>query len=338
MYSAEYLELGRQRLNECGFPALWLADIEAQDIHVVTNNQADQCRYSTDPNYQDAGTVLLTAPPFSTSLDDENIQVRNAALQKGLGKDFQVVSGEYYNPSISSYPAEGRKALARGDYSLFYDRMFRIIEVCAPDDERDLVLYGFSLPADIVAGVAHQNLYAESKGSRPIKNLGVYAPARSHDRGPTRVIRAARTAGAFMTSGQRLWDNVLASDSPALLEARGIDLSKKMAKTRHDLGLAAVLGRYVRKDARGVTAGFAGSGFASTRQLMYDISIHPDAPESVYARMVKDRLTKPDFAKGLTESEKLWIEQFEGLDHAAADSLANNLAFAFQTARYPLPI
>ncbi len=316
-----YGEAAAERLAEIGFLEKPLSSFE---FPVIEN--AEDTRYAVFGSVPDAWTVLYSVIPYSTKLSDDSIKLRLAAQQAALGNEYALVGIEAYNPSQKRLDHEQRHEIKAGIFRPFSERVLRVIEATKPRDEQEAGLYGYSLGADVATEVAYDVLTDPSRGIITLDVLGVYESARMRNRGRLAV------AAAFAGSGKDLWQNVLDSQSPALLEARGITDTSEQSKKAHAAAVNKGVLNYNLADPLGNWAIMKGFGHDTTKRQLEVITANRDMPLTTIGRMSASTLMPADFDINFEPSHRLIVKEYFG-DHSAADKLQKSVEFILQTAR-----
>ncbi len=330
MQETEYEILASHRLRAAGFHEKSLADLELpKEQRLKFEGTPVNLCYIEMGNTAEAETVIFSVIPYSTTLEDNSIKVRLAAQQTVLGPDAAVVGVQVYEPVNQGLSPKQRELVASGSFEPFADRLLMTVDLLNIREDQRIGLYGFSMGADVSAEAVYSNIKNHNRGIARIERLGVFEPVRVLKRG------AVAVAGTFGKSGKNLYQNVIASDSPALLEARGIDLAYKRAAKKHaDSVNKGVLG-YNRKDIRGNYAILRGFGHDYTIARLNEMSLagisNKDMPQMVVARLMDSGLTPQKALAKLRTGDNLEVFEYEG-DHSAADKLQRSGAFILQTA------
>jgi pimeloyl-ACP methyl ester carboxylesterase len=330
MHETEFETLAQHRLRAAGFHEKSLADLELPQVQRLefVGTPVNLC-YIEMGNTAEAETVIFSVIPYSTTLEDNSIKVRLAAQQATLGPETAVVGVQVYEPVHQGLSPKQRELIAAGSFEPFADRLLMTMQLLNIREDQRISLYGFSMGADVSTEAAYSNIKNQNRGIARIERLGVFEPVRVMKRG------AIAVAGTFGKSGKNLYQNVIDSDSPALLEARGIDLTDKRAAKKHAASVnRGVLG-YNRKDIRGNYAILRGFGHDYTIARLNEMSLagisNKDMPQMIVARLMDSGLTPRKALARLRTGENLEVFEYEG-DHSAADKLQRSGAFVLQAA------
>lgn len=328
----DYEMLAEYRLGEQGFHCRKLDKFDLPQPVTF----GDGLRYSANWNdldrMADSSHLAISPLPYSTTLDDKSIQLRLATQQMALGDDYAVVGLEVYNPRVQPLTKNEREEVAAGSFKPFAQKVLSFVDALARDDQK-VSLYGFSMGADVSVEAAHINMFSAHGGIRPIDYLGAFECAGMQNRGRLALQRVISTSLAFRESGPDLWRNVVASRSPALLEAREISGISPADEKLHDKRVAKGVKNYISVDKRGSWALASGFGNAMSRYRLSDITASPGTmPKTTVGRMQRSTLMPEDFRDLLGESTKLVTAEYDE-DHSAADRLTMSAAFILQTQR-----
>jgi hypothetical protein len=319
--SLSYSEAAAERLAETGFLEKPLGSFDFPEIQNV-----EDTRYMAFGSVPDAWTVLYSVIPYSTKLSDDSIKLRLAAQHAALGDEYALVGIEAYNPTEKRLDHEQRHEIKAGIFRPFSERALRVIEATKLRPDQQVGLYGYSLGADVASEVTYDVLTDPSRGIVAFDVLGIYEAARMRNRNRGAV------ALAFAGSGKDLWQNILDSESPALLEARGVADTSEQSKKAHAAAVNKVVLNYNLADPRGNLAIMKGFGHDITKHQLKVITANRDMPLTTIGRMRDSTLMPADFDADLESSHRLVIKEYPG-DHSAADNLKKSVEFILQTAR-----
>ncbi len=269
--------------------------------------------------------VAIAGLPHTTTIEDDSIQVRFMADSTvAAARDIALVYVQTYHPKWQRLQGHREHhEVAGGSFRPFADRIIQVVEGLGIRNEQDLALHGFSKAADEAIEVTYQMLQNPNCGFRRIDRLGAWDPARAKNRGFFPVKHLA-VVQAFATSGERLFENVLASDSPALLESRGINPEDPDA-AKHEARVKSEVLRYTWADLRGALAITGGLGTAKSKEQLLSIGNSKTGPATAVGRTEYSTLCLPEFMRGLP----VHFERYgtAGNDHSAADRLANSAGY-----------
>ncbi len=312
-------------LDRANFCAATLESLElpAEFSHVEA---ADGSRvpYIILGNPTDAKSLVYTSTPYSTRLSDLSQQVRLKAQQEVLGENYCLIAAQLYEPKAQEFDRTEKAKIAEGSFVPLSDRLFAVMEKVPPRDDQEVVLYGFSMSADVMVETAYQSVRDPQRGLYEINKLGVFECARAAKRGRLAVIKA------FADSGKDLYDNVMSYPSSALLEARDIDVLDPKAKKRHDNAMAKGVANYFRKDLSGNLALISGFSKPTSKKQLIELSESLDQPLIKVGRMQDSTVCPRSFFEGLLRSNSFVLMDLPG-DHSNADSLARSASFILRT-------
>ncbi len=325
MSSIAYGVEANLRLDTAGFEYLSFADLYIPPIKKAEAFDGSVVPYMQFGDRAEAKAFVFMPLAYSGSLSNPSEQVHMFAYQKVLGKDYCLVGVQPYDPKDNQYQKEDLKKIAKGDWQPMADRVLTVIKEVNPGDDQELILYGYSLGADVSVETAFQMLTNEQRGIRKVDKLGAVEYARGKDRGFLGGLAIMR---AFSKSGKNLFQNVVDSDSPALLEARGIDLSDPKAQKKHKKAVARSVTAYALSDIGATLAGFSGAATnRSLRQLNIIGKNRQDAPRITVGHM-DDSLICPDESTLYLERS---IRTFrESGDHSTGDNIRRSASFVLQ--------
>lgn len=330
MYHNDYERLSAERLEVAGFGHKSLAELQLPEVQRLSfNGTLVNLAYTELSNTPEADSVMFSVIPYSTRLEDDSIRLRLAAQQAVLGPDIALVGVQVYEPGYQELSGPQRKAVSTGSFAPFADRLLMTMELLHIRADQRIMLYGFSMGADVGVEAAYQNLTNPNRGAVMIESVGIFEPARVMKRG------AIAVANTFGKSGKNLYRNVIESNSPALLEARGIDLYDKRAEKKHKAMVNRGVFDYNRKDVAGNFSILRGFGHNDTieqiNSMIHHAVISSDVPNMLVARMIYSGLTPREALKKIHRSDKVSVQEYAG-DHSAADKLQRSGAFILQTA------
>lgn len=321
--------LAENRLVESGFLYKNLADLDLPNVQSVEAMDGSRVSYAIFGNPTTAKILMFSSVAYSTNLRDGSEMVHFAAQQEALGEEACVIGVQVYDPKNSKLDKAAKETVATGSFEPFAERLLAVIEKVNPKQDQEIVLHGYSMGADVAVETGYQAVTNPNKGQYNIERLGAFECARAKQRG-----RLAMMA-TFMTSGPELYENVTDSISPALLEARHINLRKnidsRLAKQKHDLWVAKNVLGYYGHDLRGNMSLVNGFGTDTSLRQLNIMASNPNSPLTVVGRGNKSKVCPPEFLDGLDEHEHLQTVTFEG-DHSASDKLQNSVMFAMITA------
>lgn len=314
-----------------GLDELTLEQLPNPAIYVVESADGARNRYQVFGDLQSASNLALMPLNYSTRLDDPSVRVGLDYKQRILGEDYAVVGVEVFSPAAKLTDSQ-RKAVATGDFRPFAARLDTVVDHLGVVDDLQLFSHGFSFGADIVAQYAHSNTFDAKFGNHAIESYGIFDPSRTKPR-----LQQLGRLGAslavelnFAGAGGDLYNNVIASDSVALLQANGIDPKKHFAKQRFMTQIAFGLPRYVaanRADNWALIAGFGTSEtvnqineLADSRYIAASRSSNQPTPEAQLVLGEVANGISPGFLHSLQPSPNQRRYLIEG-DHSVADNL-----------------
>lgn len=321
MQQAEMLASGR--LYQADFHNSSLEDLDLPDVQYTEWLGGVKIPYAVFGDL-DAPKVLFATSPYGCKVDDESQMVRLKAQQIALGDEACVVGLHVYEPKNLELSYDDKKKVADGSFLPFADRVLAVMKEVDPKDDQQVGLYGFSMGADVSVETAYQMISNDRRGEYPVDMLGAIEPARVTARGTMAVVRA------FGKSGKGLYDNVLESNSPALLEARGIDPEDSKARKKHDSSVRRGVMKYNAADVSGnlaIVRGFSGD---DTLRQLNKMASSDDMPPTLVGRMADSRVSTPDFLKRLSQSESIETFEMPG-DHSLGDNVRKSAAFMART-------
>ncbi len=274
-------------------------------------------------NTKDAEKVAFSLIPYSTRLDDPSIKVRLAAQQVALGKEVAVVGVQVFEPKLQPLSKSERTEVKHGSFEPFADRVLGVADHLGITDDQVSGMYGYSMGADVAVSTTRANLYDENRGIIDIGCLGVFEPVRVQQRGAVAVM------AAFANSGQELFNNVVASNSTALLEANAIDLNNPKAEKQYNSRVQRGVAGYNLQDVRGNLAIVRGFANATSLIELEMISAHIEGPDTIVGRMEDSTITPATLTDDLSFIER-YVDSYKG-DHSTADNLTKSAAFILRT-------
>lgn len=311
-----------QQLATANFQNSSLEELQLPMVQVAEAPGGAQVPYAVFGDL-DAPSVVFVTSPYGCRVDDESQMVRLEAQQKALGDDACVVGLHVYEPGKLELSAKERQVIASGSFRPYADRVLSVIEAVDPRDDQDVILYGFSMGADVSVDTTYRMATDPQRGIRSVERLAAIEPARSQKRGAIAVVRA------FATSGDDLYDNVLASGSAALLEARGIDPTDSRAKKKHDAQVTKDVIRGNLRDVRGNIANIRGFATDETLGQLNDMIWDGVLPRTLVGRMTESPICTRVFMDTILPADNLAKFEVAG-DHSLADNVSKSAAFAVQ--------
>lgn len=296
-----------------------LAELQLPVVQAAEAPSGVQVPYAVFGNL-DAPSLVFVTSPYGCRVNDESQMVRLKAQQDALGDDACIVGLHVYEPRVLELSRRERKTVASGSFRPYADRVLSVIEAVDPRDDQNIVLYGFSMGADVSVDTAYHMTTDPQRGIRSIERLAAIEPARSQKRGSIAVVRA------FSTSGNDLYNNVLASHSVALLEARGIDPTDPRAKKKHDAQVAKDVVQGNIRDVRGNLANIRGFASDESLQQLNEMIRGDTLPRTLVGRMTESPVCIRAFMDALLPSDVLTKFEVAG-DHSLADNVSKSAAF-----------
>lgn len=316
-------QIVENRFEESGFHGRMLADLELPHMNFADGPGDTAIPYAVLGG-REAPHLVFATSPYGCRVSDESQLIRLKAQQIALGDEACVVGLHVYEPRSLELTSSERKLVSSGNFRPYADRVLSVIEAVEPRDDQKVSLYGFSMGADVSIETAYQVVTDAQRGIIPIDRLGAVEPARSTKRG------AIAVAKAFSSSGPDLFDNVLASRSPALLEARGIDPRDPKAKKKHDKDVGIGVTKDFMSDIAGGVANMRGfANDASLAQLNELIELDM-LPRTSIGRATGSTICPPEFTARLRDSSKVETFSVSG-DHSLADNIRRGAALMVRT-------
>ncbi|MEO8785081.1 MAG: hypothetical protein ABI221_02050 [Candidatus Saccharimonadales bacterium] len=308
--------------------------MDSPRIQTVTSPDGAANEFRVYGNLAAAKTVVVEGVPASARLVDASFSMRSSVEKAVYGPDVCVVTHQTYAPDEMTRFTKGKDAepsqcreVRNGSFRPQAERLASILQSLDLVDEQDLVIKGFSGAADLAVEFAYQNITNPSFGQRRIDVVSATEPARSHPM--SRFAKLRSTA----KSGSDLYDNIVASDSPALLAAHGIDPMELGAKVAFKLRIAAKVARYLGTDPSGSWALL--NGYATNQSLaqLNDMATtyKDQAPQQIVGRALDSTVTGPDLFAALIPSTRRSLFEVSG-DHSVIDNLKVAALFALITA------
>ncbi|MGZ6005525.1 MAG: hypothetical protein ACXWLH_05265 [Candidatus Saccharimonadales bacterium] len=328
-YINQFVTEAEQRLEETNFYQKSVADLELPPLMFVETPDGKPIFYQVLGNLAEAKSVVVEPMAYSTRLSDTEHQVRLAAKQSALGDEYCMVGVQYFDPEGSEFANRQKWQIFKGDYKPIADRVLAVIDALNLRDEQELILYGYSLGADISVEVAFQNLDNWNCGLRRIDRLGAVDFTRGQNRS---IVGGLAVLLAFARSGGNLYENTVGSGSRALIEATGIDLADPAAEKKYLAKVNKHVTKYFMSDMTGNLAGFIGAATDGTVQHINDIGSYVNLRPLTKAGRTDDSLIcKQSFLDCLQPHQDL-VKFHEPGDHATADEIRRDVAFVLRTA------
>lgn len=298
----------------------YLSDLRLSPVHHVDTPDGGRATYTVAGNIC-ARRVAIALTPYSTRITDDSQRVRLAAQQRAVGEDVCVVGVQAYDPANAKLSKEQRRIVAKGSFAPYVERVLTVVEVLQLSDDQSVGFYGFSKGADVSTETVYAIANDRNKGIRSYDGLAAIEPARTVRRGRLAMLRA------FAGSGGDLFDNVVASDSPALLEARDIDLVyDHKAEKHHASEVKKGVAQYSLQDLPGNFANLGGFRTDTTLQQINEMVRLGILPPTLVGRMTESTVCHPSFIGQLQESRNLTPFEASG-DHSLADNIRMSAAF-----------
>lgn len=308
--------LADERLANAGFYEKSLAELQIPEVNVTP----DGVKHVLIGNRL-APNVVLQSAPYLTDLQKPHYRLRLAAQQAALGEDYAMLGVQAYDPQKDVFGRHERAQLAKGDFSPLSARVLRAAAESGVDvAEATFMPYGYSLGGDVAIQTAHDVLLNESRGVVDVRALGAFEFARCKKRG-VMVVKA------MGDSGKGLYENVCASEMPALDEAWNIqDGPSDRAKKRFDAGVNKDVVRYMQSGARSNLAIVRGFGTGmSTRQLTDVLQYAQQQEDGLY--VMAGRQNDSTVCPILPDADT-FKKQYDALalpgDHSADDHIRNS--------------
>lgn len=210
---------------------------------------------------------------FGARITDPTQIDRFASHQEVLGKKFCVVATQVFDPVLNPFSREQQRVINGGSFVPFAERFASVIEGQEFDPDQELRLLGYSQAGDVAVQTVHSALHGKIELPSRVTMMGAMDFARTKDRWVPRMM------GTFALSAPNMYENIVSSGSPALMESMGIDPSKRFMKQRH-------LARAVREtlawgmvDVLGMYRLVNGFGTVESLIQVNEIVAHPDGPD-----------------------------------------------------------
>ena len=317
----EFRVQAAEALFEAGFQSKSYADLAIPPIKVSAGPDNVESPFVVFGDANEARSIHITSVPYSTRVSDKSQLVRAAAQHVVLGPETALVVAQLYDPKNQRFNHSERKQTANGSFRPLAQRLSGVIEHVGVRDDQTLDMSGFSMAADVGVEAVWLALHDSNFSFPEVSRLGVFDPARVVSRG------AIGVSIAFAGSGKGLFQNVVNSHSPALLEARGINPQDPEAEKKHEKSVNLGVVEWNLADPLGNIALMRGFGTNVTTLQLAEIVRNEDSPRTVVVRMEDSRVCP---AKDL-ESLSVPLVTESG-DHSAADNILRGASFALQTA------
>src|SRR3990167_11445275 len=223
-----YVSGARANLEEVGFGAKTVAELMLPPIQHVEAHDGTSTVFKVygDPN--ESHTLVFTSNSYGNALEDDlPQQVRLAAQFAELGPGYSLVGTQLYHPKNQRLVSSQVQEVKGGSFLPFAKRFMPVIEKINPRDDQKVVLVGHSKAGDDMTEVAYQMTKNSNFDGYQVDSIGVFDPGRSESRS------AFRVAQALATGAPNLYQHILASNSIAILESRGIDTSDPKAEKNY---------------------------------------------------------------------------------------------------------
>lgn len=321
----EFRTRAAEALFEAGFQRASRLDLQLPDQQYVDAPDGTQTPYVVFGDVQAAERIHLTSVPYSTTLDDDSQLIRGKAQHIALGSDTALVVAQQYDPFDQRFSKKQRGEIAHGSFLPLAERLAVVARDIGISDDQELDLSGFSEAADVEVEAVWQAFNNENFVFPEVKRMGVFEPARD-------LARGILVGFAFATSGKQLFTNVMDSHSPALIDARDIDVSDlAQAEKQHAKAATDRVISWWKADALGNFALMRGFGTDRTVKQLASLSLRSDVPQMLVVRM-EDSSVFPEKAFNLLEQNGNLTSQTQTGDHSVFDNVARAAAGALQTA------
>lgn len=315
------IELAELRIEQNGLKEQSLDNIDLPVVEYARGSNDDYVPYFVygDLTSQD---LVFAVSPEGYRVEDKSIKLRLKAQQIAMGETFCVVGVNAYDSSVLGMTRKERKEVATGDFQLYADRVFSVIEALSPNEDQNISVYGYSLGADVSIETVYQNATNENRGIIDISKLAAVEPTRVAKRGMLAVI------GAFSSSSSMLFENILDADIPALLEARDINLADPKNSKKHDKSvLRSVIYENLKDIPRGL-ANIQGAG-SDMSKVQLEYLINEDMlPTTTIGQVIGSKVCSDEFVVSLegSSSDKSQLEIFRiaNNDHSFAENIAKS--------------
>jgi alpha-beta hydrolase superfamily lysophospholipase len=251
--------------------------------------------------------------------------MRLASQQTALGPDYNVVGVEAYNPKTADLTKRQRQKVAMGDFSPLTIPLFRVVEALGLNNNQDVAMYGQSLGGDLAMQFGHDVMFNPQRGVAPLSAIGAIEMARNIDRGRLGIIKA------MTSSGGELAQNVVDSQSDALLEAWGVKLPAKSEKAmmkKINGKVNSDVGKYVfasLREAAAMTGGFGTDKSSSQAEALLRRTTLPMFIARSLRSTVFDAATFANL-RNEYESRQNTIFYEENGDHSSDDNIRRSAA------------
>lgn len=249
------------RLDEYDIDRRRLYDYDLPGVQAVTTDNS-ATRFVAFGNVLSTPNVMSVVAPYSTLVDAPHYLVRLKAMQVALGDEFSLIAIEANNPNKQKFTKEQRKKVSQGNFDPLSERVLSVLEHKQFESDQKIFLYGHSMGADVSTELAFQNQFNPSRGILNIAGLCINEAARTTKRTPREVL------GAFKKSGTGLLQNVIDTNSPALLDAWKLPLfsfNVEDFRYRFEVRVGLGVGKYAIADVLGNLA--LVRGFATDRTI-----------------------------------------------------------------------
>jgi|GEM_PF-5178696 len=318
-YEASFA-LSEQRLKDNGFKTLALAELDMPEVQQADNFDKTEVNYvSVGP--EDAPHVILHATPMFTRVEP-HFALRLMAQQKALGDEYRILGVEGYVPEPGAFDNAEKAQMRKGILAPIAARLLIAAEAANVTSEQKVYAYGYSLGADTAVQLTHDVLTDENRGVVNLQGVGAIEPARVIKRSPAKLF-----LGDFNASGKELYENVTASEVPALIEAFGADVEDPNKKA-FDAVIAKGVLRYIRAGVKQNLAIVKGLSTDVTTRQLHTIIEQSDMPVLI-GRQKRSKITPASVLEELDtkhpDRTRLHFIHENG-DHSADDNIRKSAA------------
>lgn len=309
-----YVGGARANLEEVGFGAKSVAELMLPPIQHVDAHDGTSTAFQVygDPN--EAHTLVFTTNSYGNALEDDlPQQVRLAAQFAELGAGYCLVGTQLYHPKNQRLVGSQAQVIKKGSFLPFAERFMPVIEKIDPKEDQKVVLVGHSKAGDDMTEVAYQMTKNPNFDGYRVDSIGVFDPGRSKRRNAFRVVSALANAAP------NLYQHILASNSVAILESRGIDTSDPKAEKKYQASITKGVLKYFASDISGNYAQMMGFRHETTTKQLVELHRGADAPEILAIRLTEAEVCTNYFVKTL-RSVGVTVVEYPS-DHSGVDQL-----------------
>lgn len=326
--------VAQEKLGEAGFYGKSLANLDIKrgngSVPISDGTVVNTVAFGSG----DAPFKLIEPTPYLTDVTSEHYKLRLKAHQAVLGDEFEVIGIGQYDPKTAPLDGSERSGARKGDFSVYSERVLRVIEAYDLKSAAGILIRGYSFGADVASETAHDMSFNTNRGIANLLGVSIEEAARCENRGGIRV------TAAMNASGKRLTDNILASGVPALNEAWGIPahVSDELAKKVVNGIVTKGAFDYVRSSVRGHVANTRGFGTDRTAEQVIELSNGTSLPVTIHRQADSTVFTESSYARIFDETGTGQPASLEAAnDHSRDDNItlsaASVLLFATEVTR-----